>query len=413
MAPAVVVGLDCITGLQTARILAGNGIPVIGVARDPRHFSCRTRACERVVPGPTPQETLLDVLVRLGESLDGRGVLFPCTDESVRQISAAREQLAEAFVVLLPAHDVVMRLMDKLGFESLAGELGIPTPVTVTLRSRSDAESSAREVTFPVVVKPALKSREWLEHAPAKVLRAADPAELLRIYDAHARWADGLLLQEWVVGGDENLYSCNAYFDEHARPLATFVARKLRQWPPEAGTSSFGEEVRNDEVLDMTKRLFEGVGFHGLAYLEVKRDSRTGRHLAIEPNVGRPTGRSAIAEAGGVNLLLAAYRDAVGGPLPAGLTQRYGNAKWIYLRHDFQSAVHAWRRGQLTPGGWLRSIRGVRRDAVWSWRDPMPFVYDVVQTTAKVVGKRRSLRRARRGVTRTPEAPLADAGQPR
>ena len=34
--PAVIVGLDCATGLQTVRVLNGYGIPVIGIADNPR-----------------------------------------------------------------------------------------------------------------------------------------------------------------------------------------------------------------------------------------------------------------------------------------------------------------------------------------------------------------------------------------
>ena len=41
---AVVLGLDTITGLQTARILAARGVPVIGVTNDLGHYACRTRA---------------------------------------------------------------------------------------------------------------------------------------------------------------------------------------------------------------------------------------------------------------------------------------------------------------------------------------------------------------------------------
>jgi len=41
---AVVIGLDSITGLQTARVLAGHGIPVLGVVRNPHHPGCRTNA---------------------------------------------------------------------------------------------------------------------------------------------------------------------------------------------------------------------------------------------------------------------------------------------------------------------------------------------------------------------------------
>ena len=43
--PAIVVGLDNITGLQTARILAARGVPVYGVVADTRHFGARTRVC--------------------------------------------------------------------------------------------------------------------------------------------------------------------------------------------------------------------------------------------------------------------------------------------------------------------------------------------------------------------------------
>ena len=33
---AVIIGLDCLPGIQTARILAKNGVPVIGIARKGR-----------------------------------------------------------------------------------------------------------------------------------------------------------------------------------------------------------------------------------------------------------------------------------------------------------------------------------------------------------------------------------------
>ena len=46
---AVVVGLDNITGLQTARILADRGVRVYGVAANRRHFGARTNACIEVV----------------------------------------------------------------------------------------------------------------------------------------------------------------------------------------------------------------------------------------------------------------------------------------------------------------------------------------------------------------------------
>jgi predicted ATP-grasp superfamily ATP-dependent carboligase len=194
------------------------------------------------------------------------------------------------------------------------------------------------------------------------------------------QWIDQVLVQEWVEGPDDHLYSCNCYLDAKGRPLAAFVARKLRQWPPVTGESSLGEECRNDVVLRESVRLLQAAGHRGLGYVEIKQDARSGEHYIVEPNVGRPTGRSSIAEAGGVELLYTAYCHAVGLPLPAEREQTYGDVKWISLRRDLQSAVYHWREGELSVGEWWRSVRGKKTYALLSWRDPGPFFGDIVRS---------------------------------
>jgi predicted ATP-grasp superfamily ATP-dependent carboligase len=109
----------------------------------------------------------------------------------------------------------------------------------------------------------------------------------------------------------------------------------------------------------------------------MKQDRRTGKHYIIEPNIGRPTGRSAIAEAGGVELVYSNYCDALGWPLPEKRQQKYTGVKWIYLRRDIQSALYYWRRGELTLGEWWRSWQGKKAYAVYSWSDPAPFMADL------------------------------------
>ena len=399
-AAAVVVGLDCVTGLQSARILARRGVPVIGVAEDPAHFCTRTRVVRGLVGAPTSGPGLIEALRALGPALGAKAVLFPCTDASVLTLARDRARLEPWFHVVLPETALLGSLMDKVQFLEVAGRCGVPVPATRVLRERADAERAAGELPFPCILKPALKTPVWEAHSPAKVHRADTPAELLRLYDEYARFAPLLIAQQWIEGGDDTLYSCNCYYDRDAHPVCSFVARKLRQWPPRTGTSSLGEEVRNDTVRDITLRMFGQVGFRGLGYLEVKRDPRTGEHFAIEANPGRPTGRSAIAEAGGVELLYAMYCETLGLPMPAGLEQRYVGAKWIYLRQDIRSAFYYWRRGELSLRDWVASLRGKKVDAVLSWSDPGPFLADVGNVA------RTMARRARRG------SPRADAAAP-
>jgi predicted ATP-grasp superfamily ATP-dependent carboligase len=386
---AVVIGLDTVTGLQTARILARHQVPVIGIAKDSGSHFCRTKVCERTLFANTTNEELINTLISLGPGLSQKAVLFPCSDLSVSMVSRWRSELDRWFHVVLPDHHVVEMLMDKLSFYAHAKKAALPIPRTFIVTNRSQVEQAAAELSFPCILKPPMRTPSWEQHVRAKVFKLANVEELLTAYERYSPWANELMVQEWIEGTDAELYSCNCYFDAESRPLVTFVSRKLRQWPPEIGVSSLGEECRNDVVLQETIRLFKSVGYRGLGYVEMKRDVRTGKHFVIEANIGRPTGRSAIAEAGGVALLYAAYCDTAGRPLPAGLSQKFIGAKWVYLRQDIRSALHYWRRGELSLMQWAQSWRGIRRDAVFSWSDPAPFWADIRRSIGLLLSRNR------------------------
>ena len=390
--PAIVVGLDCITGLQTTRLFTERGIPVIGVVADRRHFCARTRLPVAIVQAPLRGPDLVDALVALGQRLRHPGVLIPCTDAAVLAISEGRDRLASSFRFVLPEHEDVERLMDKVSFAEHAIATGLAIPPTAVLRTRADAERAASTLAFPAVIKPGLKGPTWQAATRAKAIRVATPEALLATYDRASAWTDVLIAQSWIPGPEDGLISVNVYYDRSATSRVSFVARKLRQWPLDTGTSSLGEEIRSPEAEAVARALFGSVAYRGLGYVEAKVDARSGRLLIIEPNIGRPTGRSAIAEKGGVELLQSVYRDALGEPLPESITQRYGGVKWIYWRHDLQAALLRFVRGELSPIGWWRSVRGQRIEAVFARRDPVPFVADIVNTAGVTLSAARRRR---------------------
>ncbi len=375
---AVVIGVEHFVGLQTARILNRHNVPVIGITDHPENNYCRTNACKKILFAETSGEGLVRALIETGPSFDQKAVLFPCSDLSVLTISRHREELNPWYHISLPSADVVETLMNKLLFYPFAQEAGLPIPKTFLLHSKEEVQQAAKALRYPAALKPPVKTQNWVTNTRGvKAYKVASEEELIALYDRCHSWVDELMVQEWVEGPETNLYSCNCYFGADAKPLVTFVARKLRQWPPQTGYSCLGEECRNDVVLEETLRLFKSVDYHGLGYLEIKRDARTGDYVIIEPNIGRPTGRSAICEAGGVELLYTAYCDATGLPLPENRTQQYNGAKWIFWLHDLKSALHYWKRGELTLKEWRHSLRGKKQCAVFSWSDPKPFWLDV------------------------------------
>lgn len=370
MIPAVVVGADNTTGLQTARILAARGVPVVGLAEDPTHYCCRTRVLERLVRTPTSGRDLVRTLQRLAPSLPRGAVLVPCTDAAVATIARGRDRIPSPLLSALPDHDVVDRLMRKDGFAEHALAHGVPVPRTALVTDEATARRVVDEIGFPFVVKPPVKSPAWEAHA-GKVVRFDDAPAWEAAHPVLTRLARPLVVQEWIDGGEDELVSCNGYAHGDGRTV-TFVSRKLRQWPRGTGTTSLGEVVDAPEVEAMTVDLVQSLPYRGLFYLEVKR-TPNGGVVAIEANVGRPTGRSALAEASGIELVQTMYADLVGLPAPVSRLRRT-DVRWIDLRRDTQAAFEAWRGGELSLLDWWRSLRGPHHHAVIDRRDPRPFI---------------------------------------
>ena len=393
--PAVVIGLDTIVGLQTARVLAAHDVPVIGIADDPTSYCARPRAAGRVIAAPTAGDGLVEALLGLVTALDEAPVLFPCRDPSVLTVSAHRDQLSPAGV-LLPEHTVLESLSDKSTFAAHATAAGLRVPATWAVHDEVTLAEAAGSVPYPAILKPSFRDDRWQDSGRAKGFVVEAAAALERAYRSACASADRFVVQEWIAGPRTGQYTCNALFGRDGAVRGTFVSRKVRQWPLDTGVGSMGVGIVDREIEDLTVRLFTSVGFVGLAYLELKRDPRGGAPVAIEPNVGRPTGRSALADHSGVDLLYGMYREVIGHPLPDIGEQPATTATWVHLRADIQAGLAEVRQGDTSVRRWLRSYRRPLVEAVWSRSDPEPMIRDVLRS-AGVAGRAIARRVSGRG----------------
>lgn len=374
---AVLINMDFLTGLQTARILSDNGVPVIGLAEDLDHFCTKTNTCEKVIPSGKMSDELIKNLIKLGKELDQKAVLYPCQDASVLLVSQNREKLEPYYYISLPANETVELLMNKPRFYDFAQKENLPVAKFFILKERKKALEAVDKLIFPCVLKPHMRSPKWEENTKLKAFKVMNVDEFLETYDKICEWSDKLMIQEWIDGDDTSLYSCNSYYNKSSESLADFTAKKLRQWPIVTGNTSLGIDVIDETVLKATTDLFKKVNYVGLGYVEIKKDVKTGKYYIIEPNIGRPTGRSALAEACGVDLIYTMYCDCLGLPLPDTRTQKLKNIKWIHLRTDLLSAYNYWKKGKLTFREWLRSMKGEKFYAVISLKDPVPFLVEL------------------------------------
>jgi LmbE family N-acetylglucosaminyl deacetylase len=239
-----------------------------------------------------------------------------------------------------------------------------------------------------VLLKPAF-SHLGVKALGAKALRCADAGELRA---ALARTGDiELLLQEYVPGGDDQLYTAGLFVC--AEGHVAFTGRKLKQHPPGLGIARLAETVDEPGLVPGGVALLTELGYEGISQVEYKRDARDGSFRLMEANF-RPWTWMGLATACGTNLPLAAHRWALGdeGWREAAAAAHAGRSPW---RHAAAGRPGPSRRGGGTPGPkrwvWLvpetaytlrdlrRGVRpqlaqwrGLRAEAFFSRGDPAP-----------------------------------------
>jgi D-aspartate ligase len=367
--PAVVFQVSHACGLGIVRDLVPHGVPVLALDPHPGAIGLRSRyAVGHVCPDPlADEEAFVAWLERFGATLPQRAVVFPSHDEFIWPLSRHAERLEPWFIVPFARWNVMSKLHDKRAQMEAASRAGVDTPKTVFVDSVADLEEGVEEIGFPCIFKP-VESLAFKMRFRRHVLEIGSADELREIY-AKVDDCGTLMLQDIVPGGDEELYTLGSYLDAQSRPLAVFTGHKLRQHPPRFGHASMAVSKWVPELAEAGLRLLGELGYHGVSQVEFKRDPRDGRYRLMEVNARHWMWHS-LGAACGVNLSLAAYRDAIGEPYLS--ARQVDGLKWVVSLTDARDAFSRWRKGDEKPLPWLRSYRGVRVDGLYSFRDPFP-----------------------------------------
>jgi predicted ATP-grasp superfamily ATP-dependent carboligase len=349
--PAAVVDVGWVNGLAAIRSLGRAGVTVFAVDHRASALGFRSRFAHKILAAD-PQvdeagfvEALRGLAHRAGAPLP----VFPTHDPALNAIA---RNLDDSLLTPFPAWETLAAVQSKRSQLERAVASGIQVPTTRHPRSPTDARAAAEELGLPVLVKPS-DSVGFKRRFRRQAFRCDTPAEVETAY-ARAQEFEPMV-QEFVPGADDTLYSVGSYLARDGRVLAVFCGRKLRQTPPGIGTCRVGEAVWVQEVVDAALTLLRTFGYHGLSQVEFKRDARDGRFklMEINPRLWQWHG---LAAACGVDLPRIAYADLTGGDLP-----------------EVAGAVNGKRWAITLLGGERPAFqRPPYVDAVWALDDPKP-----------------------------------------
>jgi predicted ATP-grasp superfamily ATP-dependent carboligase len=318
MPAAVVCDVAWVNGLATIRTLGRLGVRVVGLDHRKGALGFRSRYCEgRSCPDPVADEAgFVRVLAELGESLDRPAPVFCSHDPYLNAVARNFGALGGRFRSPAPSWPALERIQSKRHQLETATRLGVPTP--------RFAFEPTDAFGFPVLVKP-VDGVGFRRAFRRQSFRCETRAELEEAFARAAAYEP--IVQEWIPGGDEELYTLGSYLAQDGEALGLFCGRKLRQTPPGVGTCRVGEAVWVDEVVEQALALLRGLGFHGLSQVELKRDPRDGRFKLMEVNP-RLWKWHGLAAACGVDLVRIAYWDLLGARLPPVRQARATRRRW-------------------------------------------------------------------------------------
>ena len=380
--PAVV--LCCtVTGMATVRALAENGVDVHAFVfrkGDPlNHSRYGVKVpCYHLQDDPT---ALLQFLIAYAQKLGSRPVLLPTGDAHALLLAKHAAELRPHYRLWELPYEGLGRIVNKTSLYEAAREAGVPVILSLSTPTTAEVAQWCLQHAGPYLLKPSYDGIGTCKLRSKNLL--LDTREQLLSY-VRIHGTDSLVIQRMIRGGDGNIFDCYGLCDRDGRVVSLTSHQRLRQFPPDFGTTSMGEipaalPSRDEQFLfAATERLFNTVKFHGIFGIEWLREETTGAFYLIDFNA-RPFLTIGHLHDCGVNLPLLAYRELTGQSL-GGIEPRPAvkRKRWVYLSKDIDTFRELRATGRLGFVSWLLSLASCRSFAYARWSDPLPGMHSLV-----------------------------------
>ena len=374
--------VDAVTmgDLNLVRAVGRAGLTAMVITGNPRTARSRYCSVARTLTSPiTDVEQSARELCELGRSLRGTPTLYYSNDAQLLMVSRFRRQLDPYYRFLLPDDSLINDLVDKERFQQLAKRLDLPVPRALS-DTAGTASSEGDACRFPCIIKPASRVGwfestiiDALDGAPHKGIKVDTPEELKRWTAEMRSHGRPYIIQEFIGGGDQEIYSFHGYFNERSEPLAWFVGRKIRTYPLDTGRSTCLELVKRPEVMGLGIAILKRLRFQGIVKIDFKRDPDSGRFYLLEINP-RFNLWHYLGAVCGVNLPAVAHAHLTGKPISVRSDYRVG-VRWISGSKDLKAAWAGFRARRWTIRQWIAPYAGPTIYNVAAWDDPVPALY--------------------------------------
>ncbi len=359
-------------GLGAIRSLGRMGVPVYAVQEAARTPAAQSRYLYGKVlwrPEGLSADQVRVGLVRLSEQIGRPAVLIPTDDAGAIFLAEHGEQLRSRFLFADPPPALPRRLAGKYSLHQACAELGVPSARACMPVTRAQAADFAADCGYPVIAKLASPWQPAGRQRSTEIVR--DQARLDQAWQTCEQTRAGLMLQEYIPAAPGGDWFFHAYRGAAGTVGPACTGIKDRSYPAHAGLTSFGRWAQNSSLGADMIALLTRLGYRGIADLDLRLDDRDGQYKLLDFNPRLGAQFRLFTDQAGLDVVRAAYLDLTGQPVAA--AGPVVGRTFMVESYDPLSALSYWRSGELSPRGWLASMRDVD-EAAWFARDDLrPF----------------------------------------
>ncbi len=280
--PGVVLGFPReVSGLSVIRSLARKSVRIAAYDTDPGSAGLHAREVTKrhifADPDADP-EAFVDALIESSPKGE-KPVLIDLEGHALDVIARNYSKIADHYQLLVPDYATLDIAQDKAATAKFFEDNDLGAPTTSIPESQVDVQEWTGG--YPAVLKPRRGKGGRGQHKVANVDEAV------------TKWAEleakpgEYMMQAWIEGPVENLFTVGLLADKDSRLLTLFSAQRLAvvQTPnvPE-GPTAFVRSQRIPDLLKVAEEFVQIIGWRGLAELEFKLDDRDGKYKILEIN---------------------------------------------------------------------------------------------------------------------------------
>lgn len=240
-------------------------------------------------------DVLLETLLNFAsDHSDEELYLLGCTDEYQEAIIKNTSKLAKYYFFSCPSPELAEKLISKEAFYDMCDKYSLPYPKTKIFSLQTPfAELSEKALGFsyPIIVKPSSSIDYW--HNPFDGMKKVYLAETKNeaseiISDIYSSgYGNTLILQEYIPGGEENMYVLTCYSDKNAKVRMMCMGHVLlgEHTPKGLGNHVAILTEYHEDIMKQLSSFLEDVGYKGFSNFDIKLDERDGTFKIFEINL--------------------------------------------------------------------------------------------------------------------------------